>query len=293
MFDKIIVDDFFKKQITSAIKGSTLSHAIILEGADADIRLLVAKEIAQAIVCSGNEKPCMECKNCKKALADSHPDIHFLSKDNSATTIKVDEIRELRRKAQLVPNDSKKAVFIISEAQFMGVQAQNALLKIFEEPSEYVCFILTCETKASLLETIISRGASYQISPPVVSGCSVSTEASELADELIDSLCFNEEFVFLKKTAVFQKNKDLFSETLSAMKIILRDGLIHSYKKNYYISEKLLAAEKLSKCFSSAKIIRFIENIDSIEVSLKANANFNLLTTRFCSSFYQIKLSNI
>lgn len=165
MFEGIAVSDSFKNRMESAVQSGRLSHALILEGGDSETRLSAAKEIAKAIVCtSDGDKPCGKCTGCKKCDSMSHPDVHFLFKDDSVANIKVDQIRQLKHDAMLLPNDCDKSVFIIHEAQYMNPQAQNALLKVFEEPADYVTFILTCNSKSAFLETITSRATDYILS---------------------------------------------------------------------------------------------------------------------------------
>ena len=68
----------------------------------------------------------------------------------------------------LLPNDGERSVFVIGEAQFMNVQAQNALLKILEEPPEHLMFILATTELHKVPATILSRCQRYafrRISP--------------------------------------------------------------------------------------------------------------------------------
>jgi len=55
-----------------------------LEGTDEATRLSAAKEIAAALVCKGEDKPCKVCSACLKASKDSHPDIHILTKERAS-----------------------------------------------------------------------------------------------------------------------------------------------------------------------------------------------------------------
>ena len=76
MFDGLAVSEQFKDKIESAVKSGRLSHALLLEGGDAETRLKAAAEIAKATVCTCDDsKPCGMCSGCKKADTMSHPDI--------------------------------------------------------------------------------------------------------------------------------------------------------------------------------------------------------------------------
>lgn len=291
MFENIKINPTLAKEIEYAVQSGRLSHALILQGADENTRLLAAKEIAKAVVCSGDQKPCGVCSACKKAASGNHPDIHFLKKDDSASMIKVDEIRAIKEKAMLLPNDGEKSVFIIEEAQYMGIQAQNALLKVFEEPAKHVCFILTCTSKSSLLDTIISRATSYYLSyEDYYAKDDKNLEAAqEKAAQLVMTLCGKSEFEFLKQTAVFQKDKALFKAVMLSMIPIFRDALVVSEESIPMISGRIEEAKKLASLFTSQKLIKYIECTQSMIASCEAAANHNLLITRFCSVFYELK----
>ncbi len=293
MFENLKIDGKISDELENLIKSNRLSHAVILEGANEETRLAAAKEIAKALVCKGEERPCGVCSSCKKADADSHPDIHILQKEEKAANIKVDEIRVLKAQANLLPNDGDKSVFIIAEAQTMNTQAQNALLKIFEEPSKYVSFILTCPSKSAFLETIVSRGSAYSLSEfdPFSEQNEKIQKANEQANELLTCLCKGNEFDFLKSLAVFQKDKDGFSLALTQCVPILRDACAMSCLSKELISAFPETAKMLSGSFTTDKLLKFIELTSDFKEQLLAFANYNLVLTRFCSTVFQIKNS--
>lgn len=289
MFNNIGINEKSKKDLTAALHNGRLSHAVILEGADEEKRLLAAKELAAAILCRGEDKPCGVCPSCIKAKADSHPDIHFLEKSKDNANIKVDEIRELKHKASLLPNDGSKSVFIIYEGQNMLPPSQNALLKIFEEPASHVNFIITCPSKGCFLETIISRGSSYNLGNEEILFSAENEKASEKAAEILGIFAEKNEFDFLCVAAVFQKDKELFEATLDYMSIILRDALIYSKKESKVISSYPEIAKKLSFRLTEKQLIECIDCIYRITDNFHSSANYNLTVTRLVSELYGIK----
>jgi len=64
---------------------------------------------------------------------------------------------EIRPKAFLKPNEGNKTVIILTEIETMRKEAANAFLKLLEEPSENIVFLLTTNSTDALLPTIISR----------------------------------------------------------------------------------------------------------------------------------------
>jgi DNA polymerase III subunit delta' len=139
---------------------STYSHAYIIRGGSEPERFDYAQTLAQAIICSSTtavEKPCMSCLQCEKALRHIHPDIITIDRNPDTRVIYVDQIRALTEDAFIMPNDAEKKVYIIQHASSMNVNAQNAILKLLEEPPPSANFILLAENPAELLPTVRSR----------------------------------------------------------------------------------------------------------------------------------------
>lgn len=106
--------------------------------------------------------------------AGSHPDVIIVSRerhiaekseDNEAT-IGIDDIHELRRLMALSARTGLRRIAIIDGAEDMTDHAQNALLKILEEPGEGKLFILVSHDASQLLSTILSRAVSLPFSYP-------------------------------------------------------------------------------------------------------------------------------
>ena len=102
-----------------------------------------------------DNSPCNECENCKAILEEKTLD--FVEIDAASHT-GVDNIRqEILEKANYKPNQLKKKVYVIDEVHMLSKGAFNALLKIMEEPPEYLMFILATTEINKVPETIISR----------------------------------------------------------------------------------------------------------------------------------------
>lgn len=163
-----------------SINGDRLSHAYIAGGGIVDTIALMA-------VCSANadEKPCMKCAGCDKASRRIHPDIIHVEKPTDKREIIVDQIRNLKKDAIVVPSESEKKVYIIDRADLMNTNAQNAFLQILEEPPGFTVFILSTETPAALLETVRSRCVEINAGREEGAG---EAAADEMANELFLSL---------------------------------------------------------------------------------------------------------
>lgn len=289
MFEGIDFDKRCKDEISRSIMKKTFPHAVILEGSKDETRLAAAKEIACALVCTGETKPCRVCRACKKAESGNHPDIYVFQKDESTSAIKVDDVRTIREKALLLPNDGARSVFIIREAELMNPQAQNALLKIFEEPAPHVCFILTCPSRTALLETITSRACSFLLSQEedFKTDETAGAEALAIAAKLANALCCGNEFDFLKETSVFMKDKELFKAVLPFLVYIFRDALVEKEPLTSCTEQ----AQKLRQSFTQKKLIALIEETEGLIDCVQRSANHNLTVTRLCSVFHRVKNS--
>lgn len=131
------------------------SHAYIVDGEEGIGKLDFALYCARTMLCTEKHKPCSYCENCRKALEGGHPDIYIIGQEKTAS---IADVRELIRRSGLKPNDADKQIFIVCNAGKLRSEAQNALLKIFEEPPETVAMFLLTDSRASLLPTVLSRG---------------------------------------------------------------------------------------------------------------------------------------
>ena len=148
-----------------------LSHAYIAAGH-------MVNTIAATAVCSNRSKtgPCNICKHCLKASRNIHPDIISLSKPPDKKDFPIDQIRELKRDVIITPNEADMKVYIINDAHLMNIPAQNAFLKILEEPPKHVVFILNTCFPVKLLKTTLSRCVLIKTDEPFESEPSSKTD---------------------------------------------------------------------------------------------------------------------
>lgn len=95
------------------------------------------------------------CEVCRRVLEGIHPDVTVI--DYEKGEIPIGAVRSIIHEAYILPLEAPRKVFIIRHCQNMNAAAQNAALKILEEPPERVCFLLLCENTAAMLQTVMSR----------------------------------------------------------------------------------------------------------------------------------------
>ena len=155
-----------KSAVENAIAAHRIPHAILIEG-DAGLgRHTLARYIAKAAVCEGEERPCGSCRHCHLSDVGSHPAISVIAPEEGKKQISVDQIRALRAEAFVKAHSAECRVFIIDGAERMNENAQNALLKVLEEPPVGVKFILITLSRTILLSTIVSRCTVLSLSAP-------------------------------------------------------------------------------------------------------------------------------
>lgn len=142
-----------------------LSHAYIISAPSREEYLRTARRIAAAAVCTGKGSvPCGQCRACRKAENGIHPDVITVGrltddKGKPKREINVDQIRAVIGDAYVLPNEAERKVYIIDEADTMNTAAQNAALKLLEEPPKGVIFLLGAVNPGQLLPTVRSRCA--------------------------------------------------------------------------------------------------------------------------------------
>lgn len=166
--------------------GAQLNHAYILSSPDRAEAIRAAHELAAAAVCSsGGAVPCGQCRDCRKALGNIHPDIISLrrpvdDKGRTKKEITVDQIRAVSADSYILPNEAERKVYIIEDADLMNTQAQNAALKLLEEPPEGIIFLLCAVNCELLLPTVRSRCAEVLVAGEAAAA---SEGSAELARE--------------------------------------------------------------------------------------------------------------
>lgn len=164
-FGSVPGNEELKTWLAREIRGGTLGHAYIIEGAPGSGKHSLADDIAKAVLCGGHGTiPCGECAPCRKISAGSHPDVFVIGRGERAS-VGVDTIRLLRADTHVIPSEAERKIYIIEDADTMTVEAQNAFLLSLEEPPEYVLYLLLCRDSKSLLETIRSRAPSLRMRP--------------------------------------------------------------------------------------------------------------------------------
>ena len=163
-FTRLFGNDETKLRICDSIVREALPHAMLIVGPGGSGKHTLATEIAAAANCvnasiklAGAKLPCGVCANCKRIYSGNFPDVNTLGRGSGKATIGVEELRDYREDMFLSATESRYKFYIIEDADLMTPAAQNALLKVLEEPPSAVHIILLCTESDKILSTIKSR----------------------------------------------------------------------------------------------------------------------------------------
>jgi DNA polymerase-3 subunit delta' len=169
--------------LDNSLKNDRLSHAYLFTGPAGVGKMTLAVNLAQALNCESDDRPCGDCNSCKRIMESKHADVQVIDLAGRSE-ISIDQIRELERYASLKPFEGKCRVFIIDNSELMSSEAANCLLKTLEEPPPFVYFILMSSNEKALLSTILSRCQKLELRPVALSEIELAlTERYEASPE--------------------------------------------------------------------------------------------------------------
>jgi len=163
-FDDLIGQNVIAETIINSIKANKTPNAYLFTGIRGVGKTTIARIVARSLNClNGIEKLCKDelCENCEAITNSNHIDVLEL---NGADKTSVNDIRDLIELSMYRPTSSKFKIFIIDEVHQISSAAFNALLKILEEPPEYIKFIFATTEIKKVPVTILSRCQRFDLS---------------------------------------------------------------------------------------------------------------------------------
>lgn len=261
--DKIIGHEKQKQTLKKMIDEDKIGHAYLFTGKDGIGKKLVAIEFAKQVMSS--------------ETSDSFNETDFKIILPEKDSIKIEEVRNLIDEVYLKPTYSKRKVIIIDDADKMNMNAQNALLKVLEEPPVYATLILITSNKDKIIKTILSRVTEIKFSP-------LSNE------ELLEIIGKDVEFDFARGSAskaLALINDSTYSLSKELVDVLEKHNFIDINRK---LSEiKSMDDVDMCKLLEFSKIIYYkdlktdtykkvkkISLIDETIRNIKRNANLDL-----------------
>ncbi len=140
--------------LKSALQSGKVAGAYIIEGVSAEAVMAQADEFLMSLYCR-EKNACGECSGCLKYKKRNHADL--LVVDTAAKSLKVEDVRGIAPFVYRKSFEGGWKTVLLPRADTMTEQAQNALLKVLEEPPEDTVFLLGTVSVKYLLPTILSR----------------------------------------------------------------------------------------------------------------------------------------
>jgi DNA polymerase-3 subunit delta' len=129
-------------------------HAYLLAGPEGGGKQLGARAFAAALLCKRGG--CGECRDCRLALEDKHPNESVVEPEGR--DIHVDTVRsEIWHPAYRTAPEPGRKVFLLREADRLNPAAADVLLKVLEEPPADAVIVLLSARPDELPETVVSR----------------------------------------------------------------------------------------------------------------------------------------
>lgn len=148
-----------------ALEANRIHHAYLFAGPAGVGKETLARAFAAGLLCAspGRGDACGKCLPCRQLKGNNHPDLHVTAP--MGTTIKINQLRELKRFTALEPLQGGRQVYLITRAETMTTEAANCLLRVLEEPPPGVFFLLVSHRPQGLLPTVTSRCEQLYCSP--------------------------------------------------------------------------------------------------------------------------------
>lgn len=283
MFESVAGHSEVKQRLESSVLNGKVSHAYIFSGKRGVGKTTMAKAFADVLT-EGSVADIT-------VVTNEHYGI-----ESKSDIVAVDTIRAASGDMYMKPYLADKRVFIIPNAEKMNVQAQNALLKIFEEPPAYCVIILITQNDNMLLPTIRSRAVTVRFGAlddscvrdyVTQNGINASDIIVRLASGSIgmaQELGENEELGDVTGTFVemfkkigtgtadciyslidyFQREKKNSEVLFDIMLVMLRDTMLGT--KSDLVIDGL----------NNKKIVRIIELVENTRNSFSFNADYNM-----------------
>ncbi|QSB14982.1 DNA polymerase III subunit gamma and tau [Natronosporangium hydrolyticum] len=168
-FGELIGQDHVTEPLSQALRSGRLNHAYLFSGPRGCGKTSSARILARSLNCEQGPtpEPCGECDSCQSLRTDGPGSVDVIEID-AASHGGVDDARELRERAFFTPVAGRYKIYVIDEAHMVSSAGFNALLKLVEEPPEYVKFVFATTEPEKVLPTIKSRTHHYpfRLVPP-------------------------------------------------------------------------------------------------------------------------------
>ncbi len=278
--NKIIGNVEQREQLKKIRKMQNIGHAYMFVGESGIGKFLVAKEFAKAILCEQlGEEACGECECCK--IFENSPDFQCIQEEDGS--IKVGAIRQLSENIMLKPIKSKHRVFVIDNADLMNESAQNALLKILEEPPAYATILLVVSNQEKILKTIQSRCTILHFSPLSLAEMQEYYKGEDIEPELFTYARGSIGYLEKIRNTNYLESVQQFEKAFASNDLLEMNRILTKIKENKSAKENMVEILDLLLIKLRSQLqqdyrqkIQQIEIVEECNRKLLKNANFDI-----------------
>ncbi len=156
-----------QQAVARALDTDRLGHALLLRVPQGIGGEWLARWIAARVFCRAAEpRPCGACLDCRRAMADQHPDCSIVQPIEDSREIRIDQVRESAAALSLSSHGGTRKIAIFTPADRLNRFAANALLKTLEEPTRGTLLVLVAAELGRLPATVRSRCTRITVSAP-------------------------------------------------------------------------------------------------------------------------------
>ena len=308
-FSQFIGNEHTVSAACGMLADGRIPQTLIIEGPEGSGRKTFARLLAAGLLCGEKTAPCGECDACRNTVSGNHQDVIWVTPDDGKAAVGVDQIRDVRLQAYIRPGQGSRKVFVV--AGKMNDAAQNAFLKILEEPPAGVYFFLLCNHRSELIETVLSRAVvltlgavTYEQALPflqakgltdrsdfdrcegVLGRLLVSGEQDELLARALAGCCQsvaqNAREDFLRSVAPVIDDRTLYLRLLGGLYELVRNALVSQSGVAVADQNALLLARRLTP----ARLCQLGELLAERQKRLPYNPNGWLFFTALCAAIF-------